>query len=172
MGDSSLAWRPSISSALVEKVPQRWNSLLRMDLAIFQRRLSLCVAVLTKLFQDITHYNLFPFYLTSMIFVIWANKFKKKIALQQYWSTKKKAIFPLKTALLGESQGLVRWLSNQISSFRLVCLLKFFYLSAINIYVTQSNSRLFTYGLSVRNPLKGYVFQLTWKGSNESPKFC
>ena len=39
---------------------------------------------------------------------------------------KKKVIFPLKTALLGESQRLVRWLSNQISSFRLVCLLKFF----------------------------------------------
>ena len=31
----------------------------------------------------------------------------------------KKGILPLKRAFLGESQRLVRWLSNQISSFRL-----------------------------------------------------
>ena len=46
----------------------------------------------------------------------------------------KKGILPLKKAFLGESQRLVRQLSNQISSFRLETHL--FDLHAINNYVT------------------------------------
>ena len=40
-------------SVLAEKTTQWWNSLLRVDLAMFRRRLSPCVAILTNFFQKI-----------------------------------------------------------------------------------------------------------------------
>ena len=49
--NSRLTWRPRLSRALIEG----WKSLLRVDLAMFQRRLSLCAAILAKLFQQVTH---------------------------------------------------------------------------------------------------------------------
>ena len=40
-----------LSAGLLLKIPRKgWNSLLRVDLVMFQRRLSLCVAILTKCF--------------------------------------------------------------------------------------------------------------------------
>ena len=45
----------------------------------------------------------------------------------------KRGILPLKRAFLGESQRVVRWLSNQTSSFRMET---DFDLGATNIYVT------------------------------------
>ena len=55
--NSHLTWRPCLSRALIEKTPQEWNSLLPLDLTMFQRWLLLCVAILTKLIQQITHHN-------------------------------------------------------------------------------------------------------------------
>ena len=46
----------------------------------------------------------------------------------------KKGIFLLKRAFFGEIQSPLRWLSNQISSFKLEA--ELFYLTAANIYVT------------------------------------
>ena len=45
------------AGALIEKAAQGWNSLLSLNLAIFQRRYSLCVEILTKFFQESTHHN-------------------------------------------------------------------------------------------------------------------
>ena len=45
----------SLQGALVGKTTQGRNSLLRVDLALFQSWLSLCVAILPKFFQQRAH---------------------------------------------------------------------------------------------------------------------
>ena len=74
--NSRLAWRPSLSRVLMEKALHGWNLLLIVDVAMLQRRLSLCLAILTKSFQEIITATNFSFHLASMtliIFVIWAS---------------------------------------------------------------------------------------------------
>ena len=46
-----------LQGALVGKTTEGWNSLLRVDLAMFQRWPLLCVAILPRFFQQITHRN-------------------------------------------------------------------------------------------------------------------
>ena len=117
-----MTWRRSLSKALVEKILQGWNSLLRVDLAIFQRRLSLCVAILTKLFQQLTECNQLSLFLGQHGFIFFFNVswlILKKSGFTLVLANYKKGIFPLKRAFFGESQRPVRRLTNQISSFRL-----------------------------------------------------
>ena len=73
--NSCLTWCPCLSRALVENTPKEWNSLLHMDLAMFQRWLSLSVAILTKLFQEVTHRSQLSILhgQHAIIFVIWAR---------------------------------------------------------------------------------------------------
>ena len=94
----------------------------RADLAMFQRRLSLCVEILTKLFQQVTHRNQLSVLLGQHDFINLCNLSRlilKKGGFTPVLVNHKKGIFPLKRAFLGESQRQVRRLSNQISSFRL-----------------------------------------------------
>ena len=105
----------SHSRALIEKTPQVWNSLLRVDLAIFQTRFSLCLAILTKLFQEVTHRNQLSVLLGQHVFNNFCNL--NRLILRKGGFTP--GSFPLKRAFLGESQRSVRRLFNQISSFRL-----------------------------------------------------
>ena len=112
----------SLQGALVGKTTQGWNSLLRVDLAMFQRWLSLCVAILSKFFQQRAHRKQ-PSVLRGQ------HDFNNFCKLEQANFEKRwlynsvgqpqKRIFSLKRALLDEGQRPVRWLSNQSSSFRL-----------------------------------------------------
>ena len=116
--NSRLAWRCCLSKALVE----RWNSLLRVNLPMFQRWISLCVAILTNLLQQVTHRNQLSVLLGQHDF----NKFYnlnrlilKKGGFTPVLANNKKGIFQWKRALLVESQRPVRRISNQVLSFRL-----------------------------------------------------
>ena len=108
--------------AHAEKTGPGWNSLLRVDLAMFQRRSSVCVAISAKFFQQITHPNYFFVSLGQHDFHNFCNLrwlILKKAGFTPLLANHKKGIFPLKRAFLGESQRPVRPLSNPISSFRL-----------------------------------------------------
>ena len=61
----------------------------------------------------------FPFQLASMTLCNLSRLILGKGGSTPVLANHKKGIFPLKRALSGESQRSVRWLSNQISSFRL-----------------------------------------------------
>ena len=56
----------------MEKALHGWNLLLIVDVAMLQRRLSLCLAILTKLFQEIITATNFSFHLASMTLIIFA----------------------------------------------------------------------------------------------------
>ena len=103
--NSHLTWRPCLSRALIEKTPQEWNSLLPLDLTMFQRWLLLCVAILTKLIQQITHHNQLSVLLGQHDF---NNNFYNlnRLIFQKRWlytsvSRQQKEIFPLKKNILG-----------------------------------------------------------------------
>ena len=99
-----------------------WNSLSRVDLAMFQKRLSLFVGILTKLFQQVTHPNQLPVLLGQYDFINFCNLSRlilKKGGFIPVLADHKKGIFLLKREFLCESQQPVRRLSNQFSSFRL-----------------------------------------------------
>ena len=120
--NSRLGLLPSLTTAHLEKTAQGWNSLLRVDMALFQRRLSLSVAIRTKFFQQITHRN----WLSVLIGQRDVNNFcnlsqliSKKGDFTPALANHEKGTFWLKRGFLGESQRPVRRLSNQISSFRL-----------------------------------------------------
>ena len=89
---------------------------------MFQRRLSLRVAILTKLFQQVTHHSQLSVLLGQYDFINFCNLSRlilKKGGFTPVLANHKKGIFPLKRAFLGESQRPVRRRSNQISSLRL-----------------------------------------------------
>ena len=120
--NSRLRWCPCLSKALVEKTVQEWNSLSRVDLAMFQMRLSLCAAILTKLSQQVNHRNQLSVLLGQHDVINFCNLSRlilKKGGFTPVLLDHKKRIFPLKRAFLGKNQRPVRWLSNQVSSFRL-----------------------------------------------------
>ena len=99
-----------------------WNSLSRVDLAMFQKRLSLIVGILTKLFQQVTHRNQLPVLLGQHDFINFWNLSRlilKKGGFIPVLADHKKGIFLLKRAFLCESQRPLRRPSNQFSSFRL-----------------------------------------------------
>ena len=54
----------------MEKTLHGWNLLLIVDVAMLQRRLSLCLAILTKLFQEIITATNFSFHLARMTLII------------------------------------------------------------------------------------------------------
>ena len=79
------------------------------------------VAILTKLIQQITQHNQLSVSLSQHEFNKFCNLNQlilKKGGFIPVLANRKKGIFLLKIALLGESQGPVRRLSSQISSFR------------------------------------------------------
>ena len=120
--------------ALVEKSNEKS---LRMNLTMFQMRPSLCVAILTKLFQQITDHNWLSVSSAQHGFNNFCNLSQlifEKGDFTPVLAKRKKGIFLFKRAFLGGSPQSVRRLSNQISSLRLET--HFFYLCAINIYVT------------------------------------
>ena len=89
---------------------------------MFQRWISLCVAILTNLLQQVTHRNQLSVLLGQHDF----NKFYnlnrlilKKGGFTPALANNKKGIFQWKRALLVESQRPVRRISNQVLSFRL-----------------------------------------------------
>ena len=89
-----------------------------------------------KFNRELTAMNL-SFHLASMtliVFVTSAGWFGKIDGFTPMLANHKKGIFLLKRAFFGEIQSPLRWLSNQISSFKLEA--ELFYLTAANIYVT------------------------------------
>ena len=95
---------------------------LRVELDIFQTRLSICVAVLTKLFQEVTERNQISVSFGQHDFNNFCNLDRlilKKSSLTPVLVNHKKGILLLKRAFLGENQRLVKRLSNQTSSLRL-----------------------------------------------------
>ena len=85
----------------------------RADLAMFQRRLSLCVEILTKLFQQVTHRNQLSVLLGQHDFINFCNLRRLILKTGGYTLVlvnHKKGIFPWKRALLGGSQWLIRGL--------------------------------------------------------------
>ena len=89
---------------------------------MFHRQLSLCVAILTKLFQEIIHGNELSVSLDNHDFNRFCNLSRlifKKGGITLVLANHKKGIFPLKRAFLRECRRPGGRLSNQISSFRL-----------------------------------------------------
>ena len=123
--------------ALAEKTASGWNFLFHVDLALLQSRSFFTCGSPNgvKLKRKLTAIN-FPFRLASM--TSWLCNLSQLILEKggsiPVLANHKKGILPLKRAFLGESQRLVRRLSNQISSFRLETHL--FDLHAINSYIT------------------------------------
>ena len=95
---------------------------LRVELDIFQTRLSICVAILTKLFQEVTERNQISVSFGQHDFNNFCNLDRlilQKSSLTPVLVSHKKGILLLKRAFLGENQRLVKRLSNQTSSLRL-----------------------------------------------------
>ena len=72
----------------------------------------------------------------------------------------KKGIFPLKRAFLGESQRPVRWLSNQISSFRLETHQLFLTYVQLTVMLHHRIHGFLQTELLVRNSLQREAFRL------------
>ena len=131
---------------LLKKTLEGWNSLSRVDLAMFLRRVSLLwVAVLRKLFQQVTHRNQLSVLLGQHDFINFCNFSRvilKKGSFTSVLADHKKGILPLKRVFLSESQRPVRRLSNQIF-LDWEHTKVFWRTNTINIYVTLYNSWFF-----------------------------
>ena len=100
------------SWALVEK-----NSFLRVDLAMSPRRVSVCVAIVTKVFQEVTHANQLSVLLGQHGFNNFCSLTRlilKKVALHQCWPTTKKMDFLIEKSIFGwnSTTGKVAFQSN------------------------------------------------------------
>ena len=102
--NSRLRWCPCLSKALVEKTMQEWNSLSRVDLAMFQMRLSLCAAILTKLSQQVNHRNQLSVLLGQHDVINFCNLSRlilKKGGFTPELANHKKGIFLIENSILG-----------------------------------------------------------------------
>ena len=145
MRNSRLALLPFLTGAHVEGTAQGWNSLLRVDLAMFRRRPSLSVAILTKFLQQITHCNQLSVLIGQHDFNNFCNLSRlisKKGGFTPVLANHKKGTFSLKRAFLGESQRPVRQLSDQISSFRLEAHKTFFTYVQLRARLHETRSEL------------------------------
>ena len=104
MRNSRLALLPFLTGAHVEGTAQGWNSLLRVDLAMFWRRPSLSVAILTKFLQQITHCNQLSVLIGQHDFNNYCNLsllISKKGGFTTVLANHKKGFFFIEKSILG-----------------------------------------------------------------------